>query len=654
MEPRELFYRGHQSVLKVLDKLSSGNASTRLIKLYNEENPLYVEKIIRESCLNNIEDETLSNIIGDLSEIQKEADDIVENRYNIFGKETYYGSPINFHLDPITNLSWPLKFWDDIEYRKKNQYGGIKFAWEINRLHHWPKLAIAYRIVRDEKYLQEILHQLDHWQLENPFRYGINWISGIELGIRMVNIYFTLKILEKSNFEYTKKVKKNILDFVYSHGTQLYRYPSKYSSAANHALAESLGLFICGAKFPELKASQKWRKNGLEIFEREIQRQIYPDGSSFEHSIPYLQFVIDHALVFCMVAKEQHIAINQSIESRIEKACNFIAHIVDERGNVPMIGDDDDGYLIKLWFGEHNNFLSILNYGGVKYNNAHFIHPESSLDLKTGYACDKQEFGRWDKLSTKTQWRKQSKYFNNAGLGVIVDQTADREILFVGNSGPLGLEPLSGHGHADALSFWLSINGQPFFVDPGTYLYHGSEEWRRYFRSTSAHNTVVVDNLDQAEQLTDFIFGKFYKVNNILWEEEKDRVIWGGKHDGYERLNDPVTHIRKISFYKNEKCFHLTDKLACLSRHDIKVLFHLHPRIMIQQSGNHQYCLENGDTRVILKADSRFSGNIFKGNKSPLFGWYSSGFNKLEKTNTIVFSCKIDGNTTFKSEVKIT
>ena len=51
-----------------------------------------------------------------------------------------------------------------------------------------------------------------------------------------------------------------------------------------------------------------------------------------------------------------------------------------------------------------------------------------------------------------------------------------------------------GHGHADALSLVLNVGGTEILKDPGTCVYNGSPEWRDFFRSTHAHNTIVVDD----------------------------------------------------------------------------------------------------------------------------------------------------------------
>ncbi|MHA1758050.1 MAG: heparinase II/III family protein, partial [Promethearchaeota archaeon] len=230
------------------------------------------------------------------------AEKILNHKFNIFGIEKYFGNQINWHLDPKTNNSWPLKFWGDINYRDGKTIGGIKFAWELNRLQHFPKLAIAYSLTGSKRYKDEIFRQLESWIESNPYPKGINWIMGIELGIRVVNIIYTLKFLGVDQL--TSEEQKLVNYFMFIHGRHLYRYPSKYSSCANHAIAEALGLFLIGLCFPGIKNAHKWKKFGKKVLEREITRQIYPDGSSFEHSIHYLQFVVDHFLIYYLFCKE--------------------------------------------------------------------------------------------------------------------------------------------------------------------------------------------------------------------------------------------------------------------------------------------------------------------------------------------------------------
>lgn len=653
MQPTEAFYRLYQKMLIIMDKYRYGFESAHTAgHLHLPAKPGRPDTISYRPIASP-SGNVFKDFLSEKDEILNEISSIGRNTYEIFGQEFYFHDPIEFHFDPLTNTKWPLLFWNDIEYRNSKQHGGIKFAWEINRLHHWPKLAAAYRLFNDDHYLFEFISQLKQWLSANPYPYGINWISGIELGIRVVNLYVTLQILGLKSSEYPNLFEGHIDQFIELHGRHLYRYPSKHSSAANHALAESLGLFFAGAGFPNQKNAEKWKKKGKHIFESEILRQLYPDGSSFEHSIPYLQFVADHALIYCWFAKTHNIPINPGICRRLEKVCDFIAHLVDTNGNIPMIGDDDDGYLVKLWFGKHNNFLSILNSGAKLFSRADWIHPESRMDLKSYYFNVSHMVDSNPRIHYSGKWKMRSRYFDNAGLGVIAHQKDNTDILFVGNSGPLGLAPLSGHGHADALSFWLSVNGCPFFVDPGTYLYHGGGKWRRYFRSTRAHNTIAVDNLDQSEQVADFIFDKFYNIVNPIFSEDSGEITWGAQHDGYKGLKDPVIHAREVIFHKNKKVFYFKDRLLCKSRHKIMLLFHLYPTIKVEYQHRNSFSLSHGATRLVLKVHSEFDNNVYRGSEDPLFGWYSSGFNRIEETSTIVLSRVIDGETTIESEVII-
>jgi hypothetical protein len=521
----------------------------------------------------------------------------------------------------------------------------------LNRLHHWPKLAIAYSLTGDLKYFDELFKQIKHWIDANPYPLGINWISGIELGIRIVNLYYTLKYLPTEKL--SRNHKELIQKFVFIHAQHLYRYPSKYSSCANHALSEALGLFTAGLCFPSLKNSHKWKCLGKEVLEREVCRQIYPDGSSFEHTVPYLQFVADHFLIYYLICREYKEDISDQIEKRIKAVCNFISCIVDISGNIPMIGDDDDGYLLRLCFGEHNNFLSLLNTCSILFNRPEWIHPSASLDSKTLLLLGNSARAKWKELKKKEAWKMKSRYFDKAGLGLISHSKKGKEIKFVGNSGPLGLEPMSGHGHADALSFFLSVNGQPFFVDPGTYLYHSGGRWRRYFRSTAAHNTIQIDGQDQAVQLADFMFGDFYNVRNIHWSEKEDRIDWGAEHTGYHRLVNPVTHRRKVSYLKREYSFDMIDILKCRGNHDVKLLFHLHPDIEVLSEDKNTFRLSGNNASVLLRVDHQLKGQVISGSEDPLMGWYSPCFNRLQKTISLVFTNKIHGDSTFKSGVTI-
>ena len=60
-----------------------------------------------------------------------------------------------------------------------------------------------------------------------------------------------------------------------------------------------------------------------------------------------------------------------------------------------------------------------------------------------------------------------------------------------------GLKGKGGHAHNDKLSFDLEVDEIEVFTDPGSFIYHPLPVWRNKFRSTKAHNTIVIDNWEQ-------------------------------------------------------------------------------------------------------------------------------------------------------------
>ena len=128
------------------------------------------------------------------------------------------------------------------------------------------------------------------------------------------------------------------------------------------------------------------------------------------------------------------------------------------------------------------------------------------------------------------------KHYPTGGYTVIHDACEQRQVLAVFDHGPLGYLSIAAHGHADALSFWLHLDGQPVFVDAGTYLYFGSSQLRSYFRTTSAHNTLCING--ESSSIEAGAFNWIRKANARvtaldLTAANKGRWEVVAEHDGY-------------------------------------------------------------------------------------------------------------------------
>jgi uncharacterized heparinase superfamily protein len=186
------------------------------------------------------------------------------------------------------------------------------------------------------------------------------------------------------------------------------------------------------------------------------------------------------------------------------------------------------------------------------------------------------------------------------------------------NVGGISPDFQPGHAHADSLNFVLYSNGLPVIVDKGISTYHPGPE-RTYERSTSAHNTVVVNGTNSSQVWHSFRVGKRAKVQ-ILSEKENEIIA---SHDGYRKLG--AKHKRAFIF--DTDLIVIRDKVIAKTKTDNIAYFHFHPSV--------QYLVE--DTRVNFFEIGITFNFIGASGIDPFESYYSPGFNqKITSTSLAI------------------
>ncbi|MCE5336077.1 MAG: heparinase II/III family protein [Desulfobacteraceae bacterium] len=589
------------------------------------------------------------------------ADDIVRGRLGIFEKTFTLDGPCpEWNRDPLTGLRAPLCHGKSLDYRNPDRVGNIKYLWELNRHTHLVTLAQAYRLTGGSRYLATLSAHLRSWLDQCPYPLGPNWSSSLELGLRIINWCFVWHLAggERSELfsgEEGRRLRNDWLNSIYLHARFIAGYLSLYSSANNHLIGEAAGLFVAGTVWPLWKASEPWREMGGRILISEARAQNWPDGVNKEQAVAYQHYETDLLLISALIGKAHSFSFPGNYRDVIEKMLEYFASIMDVSGNIPMFGDSDDAIVVRL--SREKDFCvyrSLLSTGAVLYNRADFRAKAGRLDDKTrwllGCGAEPQSGGE-NADSAVLPVRRD---FSSGGYYILgADFETPEEIRLIADAGPLGYLSIAAHGHADALSFALFAGGKEFLVDPGTYAFHTNKAWRDYFRGTSAHNTVRIDGRDQSVIGGNFMWLRKANARCYRWESGDALDRFGGVHDGYSRLPDPVVHYREIELHKDERLIVVTDILQCTGHHRVEQFWHF-PESCSVAADETGIVAENGGIVLALRPKhARPDIEVLRGSYSPIGGWVSRKLDVKVPATTVVFRSAIDGLTRLDVELDL-
>jgi hypothetical protein len=589
-----------------------------------------------------------------LRSLVDQADRLLLNRLVLFGQEHYLGAPPDWNCDHEIGKRAPLGFAGSIDYRDFDLTGDAKLVWEPNRHHQFVILGRAYQATGQIRYARAATYQMDRWVQACPFGRGMNWRSPLELAIRLINWVWTLDLIRESGV-FSGDVRTRLLHTIYLHLWEITRKYSRGSSANNHIIGEAAGVFIATSYFREFQNATRWRKESQRILSEQIVAQTYPDGCSREHAFGYHLFALQFFLLAALIGRRTGEDFGAPYWSRLEKMLEFEGAMTEGGEEVPMVGDCDDGYVLDLG-GAPGDPRSALSVGAIIYNRGDFKRLAGGLAEPAhwllGHSAP-QQFAAI--VPDPSDDHLLSRAFPESGYYLLQcgPRAGAGRISVLFDCGALGFKSIAAHGHADALSFTLRAFGHDVFVDPGTYDYFAHPEWRTYFRSTRAHNTVGIDGLDQSVMLGPFMWGDRAHARCLQWEPRGQGGFVYGEHDGYTRLKDPVRHQRALDLDAKSRTLSISDTLVMQGEHEIAVYFHLAEDCRVAQVRPDTFQIRSTGGEVTLSLDSRFRVDLLNGAEDPIGGWVSRKYHVKVPATTIVARVRCEGNTAFTSRVYV-
>ncbi len=568
------------------------------------------------------------------------ADRLMDGRADYFGVTRDDLVSPDWSFDPRTGRRAPSDVYAfDIPYRDEQAVGDIKQLWEPSRHQHLTVLAAAYALTGDDRYACRVADHLKSWWAANPPLRGVHWVSGIELGIRLLSWVWVRRLLDRwpgapGLFEDNPEA----LHQIRHHQRWLAVFPSRGSSANNHVIAEAAGKLAAACAFPWFPESQRWRTEAMRLLDVQLQRNTFDSGLNRELATEYHGLVLELALAAAAEADTAGVAVPESTWLVLLRMVDALAAVVDGQLRPPRQGDGDDGHGLVVDGAGTDRWASLLSTGDALFGRQAWWPAVENGDVRTPVLASLTKPNR---LSAERPSQRPS-HFADAGLTIlrVPQRDTEGEIWCRCDGGPHGFGSIAAHAHADALSLEVRHDGVDVLADLGCYCYHGEPQWRSYFRSTLGHNTLELDGEDQSRSGGPFLWTRHARSRVLVAHADPGGVSrWRAEHDGYGRRSRPVVHRRSVELYAATRELRVTDEVLSPSRHNCRLAFHLGPRIAADLAGNMarlSWTTGGRQHDAVLELPAELSWTVHRGEASPALGWYSPSFGRREPAVTLV------------------
>ena len=253
-------------------------------------------------------------------------------------------------------------------------------------------------------------------------------------------------------------------------------------------------------EFPQFGDRGKWLAFGKAGFERNVLRDIHPDGKEMEDAPGYICMAFGGMFNTLEALDSEGVDIDKTVRERMGRALGFLGSVIQPNGLMPAIGD---------WGGAPFGLDGAVDYFNRK--DIRYIFTKGAEGVPPAAASVNFPNGQWTIMRSAYD----QKPYEDA-----------RHLVFKSSFG--------SHGHHDVLNMTAYAYGRELLIDPGIRSYEHADIQR--YTHTAYHNTVCVDGKNQPRTP-----GK-----TEMWISNAAFDYVSGTYAGYENL----THRRSILFVK--------------------------------------------------------------------------------------------------------
>lgn len=469
-------------------------------------------------------------------DLKKNLEDLKKGVYTFFNKTKIdLGVDYDWVTNPLTNYKYDINtHWSKIEDLSL-EAGDIKYVWEKARF------SFLYDVIRYDYHFGEdqsqfVFEEIEDFIDNNPLNQGPNYKCSQEISLRILNWTFSLYYYKDSKY-LTEVLFAKIMHTIYWQIHHIYFniHFSRISVRNNHAITETLMLYLSDKLFPFLPDVKQWSIKGKAWFEQEIAYQIYPDGTFLQFSMNYHRVVIQLLTWAIQLAKLNNEKFKDVVYDRAKNSLKFLDACSDPvSGKLPNYGSNDGALFFKLTDDNYRVYRSQLDDLRAVLNG--FTNYNSKSSFWYGVQPKNMEPNKISEINV----------FKNGGYYILQE---DNTKTFI-RCGAYKDRPYQ----SDNLHLDVWVDGENILRDNGSYKYNSDKKLLQYFTGTEGHNTLSVANKNQMQKGERFIWFFWVKYAKAFLIKEKNNFSFMGRIKAYEQLGNNIFHQRKVikAFGKNE------------------------------------------------------------------------------------------------------
>ena len=482
-------------------------------------------------------------------------DKIIRGEIKFFGYKYFFlGKDYDWITNPLTGYRYNIdEHWSkirDIDHLA----GDIKFVWEKARF------SYLLAIMRYDRYFDTdnsefIFNEIIDFIKHNPINKGPNYICSQEISIRTLNWLILLQYYKDSK-HLNEALLNKILNHIYMQTKHVYDNInfSRYSVRNNHVIVEASLLIIIGKLFPEFNDANAWFKKGLKLFSKEIDYQIYPDGTYLQFSHNYHRLIVQILTFVISFANHHDIELPVKIYDKAYLSLKFLYRCqYPESGKLPNYGANDGALIFPLNGNDFRDYRPQMD-ALHKLLTSKDLYNEIFED-RSWFPLRENEYLSYDPLKEV----QGISCFKDGGIYIIRENETITTLV--------NTKYKDRPGHADALHLDIWHKGENILPDAGSFSYNANEDMIRYFNGSSSHNTIMVENKDHMLKGNRFIWYYWIRNNSVETMEDNEKFTVIAITHAYRYLKKDIRLKRTLIKYKDINKWEVIDEIIAKPPH---------------------------------------------------------------------------------------